>query len=879
MRQQLASLAMLAALAACGGGGGNQTASDSATSPAAVLQVQALPSAIETSTTTSTVAAKAVDLTDAIAILKMIVGLDVNAGGAPLTAYQAYAADVDGNGKVELSDAISVLKRIVGLETASANWMFFNGTPIVADKLNPGLPASVSAAVGSSNNVSMTAVLRGDVVSSSAFTYSWALTVPSGSTATLASTTAANPSFKADVAGAYVATMIITDGSSNVATSSVTLTACNASSNTSSPFSGCTSAGGDVSNSSTTVSGVASAGAPIAGAYINVLSANGKYYSPSATTGADGTFQFTLNTITYPTPLLVQISKTAGQSIGTYYSYVSGSDLSGLVITPLSNAVLGLATNSNLDQIYSSAEIPASLSNTSINAALQQVAKATSNQLVSLNVSDSALLLKNTSYMANGTGQDAILDAVSLGTANTNNGSVLVSSKLTGVSVQLDNGATSASISSIPFSSNSANLLVSLIGKINDVNLCVKNAINTNSSSASCMDVNFYDAGSNASTFISNIRSYIGTITSIGNASISWCKLDTPGLTLDSPASNLSGQTGICHSTFEVTTPAIKFKASNQYKFKLASASSGISSGISVLDVKMYGNQLRDSLEIKPRIWVKSRVDSFPNNNTGITSGYAFDIGTALQQTSGNPLVLATSNLSAKVEILDSSGSNISTLYMQCVQGANCIDGNLTICKSASPTCAQSLDTTANMVLSVNSSLSQSIIQAKRLGFVSAKITAYNKILSDTNKSINYTKTIPIEGIPIAQNIADSLTYPALTTASQAALAAWSGASTLSLNFNRGSKNINLYGINFGSQPSADVADSNLTLTGTTTTANFTGINSRNGSTIIPLTSGCSNVTTSSASIASWRAIYFSGTFNNIELIVKVFGSCYSSNY
>ena len=891
MRQQLVSLALLVVLTACGGGGG-PTASDTATSPAAVLQVLAAPSAIESSTTASPVAAKAVDLTDAIAILKMIVGLDVNAGGAPLTAYQAYAADVDGNGRVELSDAISVLKRIVGLETATANWMFFNGTPTVADKLNPGLPPSVSAAIGSSTNVNMTAVLRGDVVSSSAFTYKWDLTsVPAGSTATLASATAASPSFKADVAGSYVATMTITDGSSNVATSSVTLTACNAS-NSSSPFSGCTSTGGDVSNASATVSGVASAGAPISGAYINVLSANGKYYSPSATTGADGTFQFTLNTSTYPTPLLVQISKTAGQSIGTYYSYVSGSDLSGLVITPLSNAVLGLATNSNLDQIFSSAEIPASLSNTSINAALQQVAKATSNQLVSLNVSDSALLLKNTSYKANGTGQDAILDAVSVGTANTNNGSVLVSSKLTGVSVQLDNGATSASISSIPFSSNSANLLVSLIGKINDVNLCFKNAINTNSSSASCMDVNFYDAGSNASTFISNIRSYIGTITSIGNASISWCTLDTPGLTLDSPASNLSGQTGICHSTFEVTTPAIKFKASNQYKFKLTSASSGISAsnqyksalaiaspGISVLDVKMYGNQLRDSLEIKPRIWVKSRVDSFPNNNTGITSGYAFNIGTALQQTSGNPLVTATSNLSAKVEILDSSGSNISTFYMQCVQGANCIDGNLTICKSASPTCAQSLDTTANMVLSVSSSLSQSIIEAKRLGFVSAKITAYNKILSDTTKSTNYTKTIPIEGIPIAQNIADSLTYPALTTASQAALAAWSGASTLSLNFNRGSKNINLYGINFGSQPSADVADSNLTLTGTATAANFTGINSRNGSTIIPLTSGCSNVTTSSASIANWRAIYFSGSFNNIDLIVKVFGSCYSSNY
>jgi hypothetical protein len=215
-------------LSACGGSGSTQAVADSPTTAAAVVQAQTLATSTtsETSTTPSAVAAAAVDLTDAISILKMIVGLEVNSGGAPLTAYQAYAADVDGNGAVELTDAIKVLKRIVGLETATANWMFFNGTPTVADKLNPGLPASVSATVSNSTNVSMTAVLRGDVVSSSAYTYSWALTsVPSGSTATLASPTAASPSFKADVAGAYVATMTITDGSRNVSTSSVTLTA------------------------------------------------------------------------------------------------------------------------------------------------------------------------------------------------------------------------------------------------------------------------------------------------------------------------------------------------------------------------------------------------------------------------------------------------------------------------------------------------------------------------------------------------------------------------------------------------------------------------------------------------------------------------------
>ncbi len=70
----------------------------------------------------------AVNLQDAIAILKMIVGLEVNGAGKPLSPYQTLAADFDGNGTVGLTDAIGVLKHVVGLDAPDPAWKFVNET-------------------------------------------------------------------------------------------------------------------------------------------------------------------------------------------------------------------------------------------------------------------------------------------------------------------------------------------------------------------------------------------------------------------------------------------------------------------------------------------------------------------------------------------------------------------------------------------------------------------------------------------------------------------------------------------------------------------------------------------------------------------------------
>jgi len=111
----------------------------------------------------------AVNLQDAIAILKMIVGLEVNGTGKALSPYQALAADYDGNGLVQLSDAIGVLKHVVGLTAPDPVWHFVNeidSTVPGKANLSPGLPqTAIAAALNGSNpvHVGLVGYLSGDV--------------------------------------------------------------------------------------------------------------------------------------------------------------------------------------------------------------------------------------------------------------------------------------------------------------------------------------------------------------------------------------------------------------------------------------------------------------------------------------------------------------------------------------------------------------------------------------------------------------------------------------------------------------------------------------------------------------------------------------------
>ena len=152
------------------GSASQSTGSLGSTSFTGVTDTAITLSATRTVPTAEAVATSAaVSLQDAIAILKMIVGLDVNGTGKALSPYQALAADYDGNGLVQLSDAIGVLKHVVGLSAPDPTWHFVNeidSTVPAKANLAPGVAQTNIAATLSGSSpvhVGLVGYLSGDV--------------------------------------------------------------------------------------------------------------------------------------------------------------------------------------------------------------------------------------------------------------------------------------------------------------------------------------------------------------------------------------------------------------------------------------------------------------------------------------------------------------------------------------------------------------------------------------------------------------------------------------------------------------------------------------------------------------------------------------------
>ena len=117
---------------------------------------------------TTAQAKAAVDLSDAIAVLKLIVGLPINANG--VKAAQALAADFDQDRQIGLNDAIGILKHLVELPGApQPGWKYHEASKLPASLSaseitahSSWLPTALQASEASTA-VGIVGVLTGDV--------------------------------------------------------------------------------------------------------------------------------------------------------------------------------------------------------------------------------------------------------------------------------------------------------------------------------------------------------------------------------------------------------------------------------------------------------------------------------------------------------------------------------------------------------------------------------------------------------------------------------------------------------------------------------------------------------------------------------------------
>ncbi|WP_328591695.1 FG-GAP-like repeat-containing protein [Prosthecochloris vibrioformis] len=106
----------------------------------------------------------AVKATDALAALKLAVGMNPNADG-DVSNYQYLAADVNGDGKVMATDALAILKMAVGLSDAAEHeWLFF-GEEVddVAMSRNEVVWSDAPVAIEDDMLIDLVGVVKGDV--------------------------------------------------------------------------------------------------------------------------------------------------------------------------------------------------------------------------------------------------------------------------------------------------------------------------------------------------------------------------------------------------------------------------------------------------------------------------------------------------------------------------------------------------------------------------------------------------------------------------------------------------------------------------------------------------------------------------------------------
>jgi hypothetical protein len=121
------------------------------------------------------------------------------------------------------ADAVGTYVASLIVNDGKADSAAVASTTVIAEALNvaPVANAGPAQTVLIGSTVSLTGAASSDA-NADRLTYKWILTTkPTGSTASLSSSSAVSPTFKADVEGVFVASLIVNDGKVDSTTSTV----------------------------------------------------------------------------------------------------------------------------------------------------------------------------------------------------------------------------------------------------------------------------------------------------------------------------------------------------------------------------------------------------------------------------------------------------------------------------------------------------------------------------------------------------------------------------------------------------------------------------------------------------------------------------------
>jgi hypothetical protein len=141
------------------------------------IEAQSIKLAASLPQTTLETGSRVINSLDALAALKISVGLNPNLDGSPVSPYQLIAADVNRDGRVNSLDALAILKMAVGRSDAPAReWLFVSESQDFWDetanngqggytvsRTNVTWNKDLQTSVSQDTTVNLLAVLKGDV--------------------------------------------------------------------------------------------------------------------------------------------------------------------------------------------------------------------------------------------------------------------------------------------------------------------------------------------------------------------------------------------------------------------------------------------------------------------------------------------------------------------------------------------------------------------------------------------------------------------------------------------------------------------------------------------------------------------------------------------